>query len=417
MKNGVVIIGGGIAGSALAVAMARNGIRTTLVEREAQWTPLSSGLFIYSNGLLALERLGVLDRICASGWVSADGGNLYLTAEGEEITRTIYPGIGGRVPPIVGMRRVELHRVLASALEKLAVEVRLGVTVASIDDSNAAKPIRVTLSDGSELSCDLLVGADGIRSHIRTHLFGAIEPTYTGFGVWRSIHAKPAAIDTKIMMMGLGTRLGIMPISRDQLYLFGTTREPNKPYYPRKTWADVMRVKFAAFGGPAAPLLAEIESPEQVFYTSVEEVHLPLPWSRGRVLLIGDAAHSSSPFMGQGGAMALEDAVLLADMLAEAGDIPATLTDFAERRYERCKFVQDASRRVGEAGASEDAETIKMRTPRMRLHAQNDIDIFYARMMQWPSIDPSQPTPNFPSLPVTIGSVPASARRPLTEGN
>ena len=70
-----------------------------------------------------------------------------------------------------------------------------------------------------------------------------------------------------------------------------------------------MRAKFAAFKGPAAPLLDEISRDEQVFYTAVEEVHLPLPWSRGRVVLVGDAAHSSSPFMGQGGAMALEDAM------------------------------------------------------------------------------------------------------------
>jgi 2-polyprenyl-6-methoxyphenol hydroxylase-like FAD-dependent oxidoreductase len=382
MKNGAVIVGGGIAGSALGIALARRGIRVTLIEREARWTPLSSGLFIYSNGLQALDRLGVLDDICSSGWVSPDGGNLYLSADGTPITRTIYPQIGDRIPAIVGMRRVELHRVLASCLERLGVDVRLGVAPAVIDNGDTARPATVTLSDGSTLTCDVLVGADGIRSQIRTHLFGAIEPTYTGFGVWRSAHAKPASIDTKIMLMGVGTRLGIMPISRDELYMFGTTREPGKPFYPRDTWAKEMRAKFAAFKGPAAPLLAEITRPEQVFYTSVEEVHLPLPWSRGRVALIGDSAHSSSPFMGQGGAMALEDAVLLAEMLDGAADIPATLTAFSARRFERCKFVQDASRRVGEAGATEDAEATIRRDTRMQASAQQDVDNFYVRMAE-----------------------------------
>jgi 2-polyprenyl-6-methoxyphenol hydroxylase-like FAD-dependent oxidoreductase len=173
-----------------------------------------------------------------------------------------------------------------------------------------------------------------------------------------------------------------MPISRDELYLFGTTREPGKPFYPRETWATEMRAKFAVFKGPAAPLLNEITRPEQVFYTSVEEVHLPLPWSRGRVLLIGDAAHSSSPFMGQGGAMALEDAVLLAEMLDGAADVPTTLTAFGQRRYARCKFVQDASRRVGEAGAIEDAEATVRRNKRMQASAQQDVDSFYARIAE-----------------------------------
>lgn len=382
MKNGVVIVGGGIAGSALSIALARHGIKTTLIEREARWTPLSSGLFIYSNGLLALDRLGVLDDIRRSGWVSPDGGNLYLTAGGEKITRTIYPQIGDRIPAIVGMRRVELHRVLAGTLEKLGATVRLGVSVTKIDDADSTRPVTLTLSDGSTLACDVLVGADGIRSQIRTHLFGALEPTYTGFGVWRSMHKKPASIIMKIMMMGVGTRLGIMPISNDALYMFGTTREPGKPFYPRETWAAEMRAKFAAFKGPAEALLAEITQPEQVFYTAVEEVHLPLPWSRGRVVLIGDAAHSSSPFMGQGGAMALEDAVLLAEMLDGASDVPATLSAFGQRRFERCKFVQDASRRVGEAGAIEDAEATVQRNKRMQASAQQDVDTFYARIAE-----------------------------------
>lgn len=382
MKNGVVIVGGGIAGSALSIALARRGIKTTLIEREARWTPLSSGLFIYSNGLLALDRLGLLDDIRRSGWVSPDGGNLYLTAGGEKITRTIYPQIGDRIPAIVGMRRVELHRVLAGALGKLGVTVQLGATVVKIDDADWARPLTLTLSDGGTLACDVLVGADGIRSQIRTHLFGALEPTYTGFGVWRSMHKKPASIDQKIMLMGVGTRLGIMPISNDELYMFGTTREPGKPFYPRETWAAEMRAKFSAFKGPAEALLAEITDAAQVFYTAVEEVHLPLPWSRGRVVLIGDAAHSSSPFMGQGGAMALEDAVLLAEMLDGASDVPATLTAFGQRRFERCKFVQDASRRVGEAGAIEDAAATVQRNKRMQASAQQDVDTFYARIAE-----------------------------------
>lgn len=378
----IVIVGGGIAGSALAIALARRSIASTLVEREQEWVPASSGIFIYSNGLAALDRLGVLEEICESGWVSPDGGNLYLTAAGEEITRTTYPGIGASIPPIVGIRRRELHRVLAGALGRHGVDVRLGVTVRSIEDGGRG-PVIVTLSDGSAIECLAVAGADGIRSQIRQMTLGDLEPTYTGFGVWRSMHAKPASLDTKIMMMGVGLRLGIMPISRDQLYIFGTTREPDKPYYPPHSWAELMIDKFSAFKGPAAQFLDEVARGDaQVYYTAVEEVHLPLPWSKGRVVVIGDAAHSSSPFMGQGGAMALEDAVVLADILAEAHDVADTLSRFGRRRFERCKLVQDVSRAVGVAGAMEDAAAVRTRDERMRAGAQRDVDTFYARMLE-----------------------------------
>lgn len=380
-SDGIVIVGGGIAGSALAIALARRGVRATVIEREQQWVPASSGIFIYCNGLAALDRLGVLDEICDSGWVSPDGGNLYLSADGREITRTTYPGIGTRIPAIVGIRRLELHRVLASTLEHLGVDVRLGITVRAIEDGPRG-PVIVTLSDGSSIECTALVGADGIRSQIRQMMFGDLEPTYTGFGVWRSMHAKPASVDTKIMMMGVGIRLGIMPISRDQLYIFGTTREPEKPFYAPADWATLMQRKFSAFGGPARPFLDEVGRGSSVYYTSVEEVHLPLPWSRGRVVVIGDAAHSASPFMGQGGAMALEDAVILAEMLEHAGDIAATLTAFGTRRFERCKLVQDVSRGVGVAGATEDLAAVRLRDERMRSGAQRDVDTFYARMLE-----------------------------------
>lgn len=382
LKSGVVIVGGGIAGCALAISLAQKGVASVLIEQDASWTPTSSGIFIYANGLLALDRLGVLDGVNAAGWVSPDGSNLYLTADAQLITRTFYPSIGGaHIPPIVGMRRVDLHRALTARISALGVDVRLGVTVDAISDK-PGQPVEVLLSDGSRLVCDALIGADGVRSQIRTSLFGVMEPVYTGYGVWRSIHAKPSHIDEKIMIMGLGIRLGIMPISKTELYLFGTTREPGKPFYARDCWHTEMQMKFSSITGPARPLLDELTSPEKVVYTAVEEVHLGLPWCKGRIGLIGDAAHSSTPFMGQGGAMAIEDGLVLGDMLASGTDAAKTLEAFGARRFERCKFVQDVSRRVGEQGALEDEAATFVRDARLRSNGQSDVDSFYARMAE-----------------------------------
>jgi 2-polyprenyl-6-methoxyphenol hydroxylase-like FAD-dependent oxidoreductase len=393
--NGVLVVGGGIAGATLALGLARRGLPVRLLERQPVWQPIGAGMFLYSNGLAALDRLGVLSDVVAAGWASPDGRNPLLSPDGALITELIYPRLGGaHVPPILGILRAELHRVLAQALERAGVRVRLGTSVTSIADEAGNEsvrrspddhdwaPVEVLLSDGSRERCDLLIGADGIRSTARTLLFGPMEPIFTGFGVWRSMHRRPASIDTKIMMMGIGKRLGIMPISDERLYIFGTTREAPGMRYDRADWQRLMREKLGEFGGPAAPLLAELTDPSQVNYTAVEEIRLAPPWHRGRVGLVGDAAHASTPFMGQGGAMAIEDSVVLAEMLAQRGYRPQTLAAFAERRFDRCRLVQETSRRVGEAGGLEDAAACLARDARLRRNGQAEVDGFYARMAE-----------------------------------
>lgn len=380
--HGVLVAGGGIAGATLALALARHGVPVRLLERDATWRPVSAGMFLYANGLAALEHVGVLDQVLAAGWASPDGRNPMLDQNGGLITELRYPRIGGaHVPPILGILRAELHRVLADAMRQAGVPVLLGHALADVRDTPGA-PLRAIMADGSALEADMLIGADGIRSALRGVLFPGVVPEFSGFGVWRSMHDRPAALDAKIMMMGVGKRLGIMPISAQRLYVFATSREPDNPWYERAEWHRLMRAKFADFKGPATRFLDELTDPAQVVYTPVEEVRLALPWHRGRVGLIGDAAHAATPFMGQGGAMAIEDAVVLAGMLAEAGPAPAVLEAFGARRHARCALVQDASRRVGEAGAIEDEAACAARDARLRETGQAIVDGFYARMAE-----------------------------------
>ena len=380
LDHGVVIVGGGIAGCTLAILLAGRGVAVTLVERQQRWQFHGSGIFVYSNGLACLQTIGVLPAILESGFAIPGGRNSYYDHEGARITETMYPSAPGTtLPAILGIRRAELHRILLERMQTLNVQVRLASTVVAIDDQPGREAVQVQLADGTALQASLVVGADGVRSQLRTLLFGAVEPVDTGFGVWRSIHRRPAHLVDKIMMMGVGKRLGIMPISDDQLYVYATTNEPGHPFYEPATLHLTMREKFAEFGDPAKEFLDELRDPALAFYTVVEEVRLPLPWSRGRVTLIGDAAHASTPFMGQGGAMAMEDSIVLADLLAQGSNVAQTLLDFGQRRQPKCTFVQEASRRVGEAGGQESASTCAAHNARMREHAQADVDNFYRR--------------------------------------
>ena len=378
--NKVLIVGAGIAGCSTAITLAELGLNVTLIEKQDQWRFQSSGIFVYSNGLRSLEKVGVLPQILEAGFAIADGKNVYLDHTGAPITNVFYPSVSPGIPPILGIKRSEIHRILAARLATLGVNIKLATTVARLNSSDPSAPATVTFNDGNEEPFDLIVAADGIRSQIRQLTFPEIVPRSTHFGVWRSVHQRPAGLHDKYMQMGIGKRLGIMPISNDKLYIFGTVPEPDNPWFDPQDWPRIMREKFAEFQGPSRPFLDEVSEHSEVLYTVVEEVAAALPWHKGRVLLIGDAAHTSTPFMGQGGAMAIEDAVVLRTLLQEHQCQTSALEAFGAARYPFCRFVQDASRKVGEAGALEDAASCLARNRKMEQNAQLQVDQFYQQL-------------------------------------
>ena len=372
----ILIVGGGIAGCSAAIALTQSGHRVRVVDKQDAWRFQSSGIFVYANGLVSLERLGLLEDILAAGFPVPGGRNAYFDHRGRHIVDTIYPTAGeGRIPAILGIKRAEMHRVMSARVSALGVPVDLGTTVRALDEAGGG--VTATLSDGRSAQYDLVIGADGLRSATRAMIGIDVAPRYTGFGVWRAVHRRPPELTDKIMMMGPAKRFGIMPISDDLLYTFGTLAEPRNKHYDPATWAFEMRGKFAEFEGPATPFLADLNTESEVIYTAVEEVVLPLPWHRGRVLLIGDAAHASTPFMGQGGAMAMQDAVVLAQALGARETLDDALTAFGKARAPVCTFVQNVSRAVGEAGAAETGGDVETRNAELRQTAQAKVDGFY----------------------------------------
>lgn len=375
----ILIIGGGIAGCCAAIALSDQGHRVKIVEKQTEWRFQSSGIFVYANGLVSLDALGLMDDIVAAGFAVPHGRNTYFDHHGAPIVETRYPTPDqDRIPAILGIKRAEMHRVMAARVSALDVPLSLGTTVERIEQD--ASGVDVTFSDETQGRFDLVVGADGVRSKTRAQIGVELSPRYTGFGVWRSVHTRPADLTDKIMMMGPAKRFGIMPISDDKLYTFGTMAEPAGAFYPPETWPTEMQARFAEFAGPARAFLEELGPETELLYTAVEEVVMPLPWHAGRVLLIGDAAHASTPFMGQGGAMAMQDAVVLAQALGRFDELGAALTAFGKVRYPVCEFVQNVSRAVGESGAEEIDGDLEPRNARMRETAQSAVDGFYTKL-------------------------------------
>jgi 2-polyprenyl-6-methoxyphenol hydroxylase-like FAD-dependent oxidoreductase len=226
----------------------------------------------------------------------------------------------------------------------------------------------VVLSDGSEETYDLVVGADGIRSHVRQMVFGRqFEPQFTGHGVWRFTVRRTPDVTHQIMLYGVGVKAGVMPVSNDQMYLLLVTNEPGNPWMPAENLDRLLRERLQPFTAPVVTAIRDqIDDPSKVIYGPIEEVILPPPWFRGRVLVIGDAAHASSPHVSQGATMAIEDAIVLAELIGQniPGDL--VLEQFMARRYARCKFVQDVSRQVGVEGNVDDPVACDERNARMR---------------------------------------------------
>jgi 2-polyprenyl-6-methoxyphenol hydroxylase-like FAD-dependent oxidoreductase len=347
----VLVVGGGIAGLAASLALHRAGIEAEVVEADVAWSPVSSGMFLQSNGLAMLARLGLLDEVLQCGFGIPDDMMPVSTYAGQPIVTVRYPRLAGPdVPAILGIRRSALHAVLTSALDRRAIRARLGRRVVRVQPG--MDRVRVTSDDGDESSWDVVVAADGIRSSIRATTFpDRAHPRYSGFGAWRCICPRPPDLVHKLMLIGPGARLGVMPISDAELYMFAISPEAPSAHMNQAAWPSLMRERFRDFGGPVPDLFATAST---FHYTAVEEVPVERPLAWDRVVFIGDAAHATTPFMGQGGSMALEDAVVLAEELAGvpaagAASIRDALTRFEGRRFPRVEFVQARSMDAGRA--------------------------------------------------------------------
>ena len=335
--NRVLIAGGGIGGLALAGALGRRGVVVDVVDNQPEWAITRSGIALQAPALRALKALGLIDAVTEAGFGMT--GFKYHDATSTLRATSDLPRLAGpEYPGTVGILREPLHAILLDAAEDAGARVRLGATVQALDGPE------VELSDGTSARYDLLVGADGIRSRVRELAFdGDTAPDYTGVVVWRALLDRPSDVDHFHLYNAPRATCGLCPVSDAQMYLFAVQPVPEFDRVAAEDEPALMRALLEDFSGVAGDLREQIVDPEQIVRRPVEAILVPPPWHRGRTVLIGDAVHAPPPTLAAGAAIALEDAVVLDEMLAGGGGVEATLRAFVDRRFDRCKLVVEQS--------------------------------------------------------------------------
>jgi 2-polyprenyl-6-methoxyphenol hydroxylase-like FAD-dependent oxidoreductase len=343
----ILIVGGGIAGLTLAVALRRREIAVDVVELAPQWNILGVGISLTGPTLRALKSIGLLDR-CVAVSFGFDR-IVFADAAGRAFGSLDLPRLAGaEYPATVAIGRPALHDVLLQAARELGASTTLGTTVVALTQTSDA--VAVEFSDGRHASYDVVVGCDGIHSAVRRLAFSDVpEASFTGLAVWRATMPRPAAVDGMQMFYGPRTKAGVNPHSRDEMFLFLVQPiKDERRLSPPQMLAE-LRAQLDDFGGDVMSFVREhVTDPQLIDYRPMNAFLLPPPWHRGRVVVIGDAAHTTTPHLATGAGIAIEDAVVLAELLATDLPVAALLDQFMTRRFERCRLVVETAVKLGE---------------------------------------------------------------------
>ena len=343
----VLVVGGGIAGLTLAVALRRQGIGVDVVELAPQWNVLGVGISLTGPTLRALKSIGLIDE-CVGVAFGFDR-IVFADAAGRQFGELNMPRLSGPdYPATVAIARSALHDVLIRAAERLGASIVLGATVASLDQSDHT--VEVRFSDSRRGTYDFVVGCDGLHSTVRKLAFRDVpDESFTGLAVWRATMPRPPEVECMQMFYGPNTKAGVNPHSRDEMFLFLVQPIRDGQRLPPDRMHLLLAEQLRDFSGAVmSHARAHIDDPTKVDYRPMNSFVLPPPWHRGRVAVIGDAAHTTTPHLATGAGIAIEDAVVLAELLATDDALPVLLDCFMARRFDRCRLVVETAVKLGE---------------------------------------------------------------------
>jgi 2-polyprenyl-6-methoxyphenol hydroxylase-like FAD-dependent oxidoreductase len=364
----ILVVGGGIGGLTAAIALRQRGFAVHIIEKDPAWSVYGVGIIQQGNVLRAVDQLGILDQYVDAG-AGFDAVQVYAP-HGVMVARVPSHRLLPDRPANVGVSRRALQKVLGDAAIGAGATLALGVTVSSIDEDGAH--VRVQFSDRSRATYDLIIGADGVHSEMRQRLLPqCAAPQFTGQAVWRYNLPRLAGLDALHAYNG-PVGAGLVPISADLMYMYLTTAEPDNPRYPRAGLAARMRAKAAACAPAIRELAQHVTDDDGVVYRPLEWLFVEGSWHRGRIVLLGDAVHATTPHLGQGAGLAIEDGLVLAEELARHEVLEAALQAYGARRFERCACIVRASLAIcmGQLGKGPPVDNAQATAEMFRITAQ-----------------------------------------------
>lgn len=345
----VAVVGCGAAGLSAAIPLAEAGVEVDVFELKPELSALGSGITLQGNALRALDRLGVWQRVQDHGYAFE---GLTLRAPGPEapiIAQMPEVKTGGPdYPAGMGMYRPDLARILVERAESLGVRIRHGAKVTGVHES--AGGVEVEVGGAPVGTYDLVIGADGLHSTVRELIGIEARPEPTGMGIWRAfVPREPEVTQTQLYYGGPVYIAGYTPTGEDSMYAILVEDAQDRFDVSPADAVAIMKELSAAYGGPWNGIRANLDETRRINYTWFTAHMIDGAWNRGRVVVIGDAAHSCPPTIAQGAAQALEDGLVLAELVLAADAIDDALWDaFHARRVPRTRAVVEASVQLGQ---------------------------------------------------------------------
>jgi len=341
-----IVVGGGIGGLTAAVALRRVGWQVTVLERAAAFGEIGAGITLLSNGLRCLDAIGLGDAVRGSGLpvlalgMRTSAGRWLSRLDGDSASLEARMGTTSVV-----IHRAELHRILRDALP--AATLLAGVATTGICGGTDGGPAEVRFRHQDHdvlLDADLVVGADGVHSWVRAQRWpGAPAPVYSGSTSWRAITTpSPAAVTEMSLSWGQGTEFGVMPITDGRTYWYAAANADEAQRNPDEL--EELNRRFGTWHEPIPAVLARTP-PQAVLRHDIYRLPELDSYTRGSVVLLGDAAHAMTPNLGQGGGQALEDAIVLAAAVGRTQDLSAALARYDHQRRPRTQAMSRAATR------------------------------------------------------------------------
>ncbi|WP_439592894.1 FAD-dependent monooxygenase [Microbacterium sp.] len=346
----VAIAGSGVAGLAAAIQLAKAGVEVDVFEAKPELSALGSGISLQGNALRVFDALGAWDDIRAAGY-PFEGLHLRAPGPGAPIVAQL-PDVktgGPDYPAAMGMPRPELARILLDHAQRAGAHVHFGRKITGVE-ARGEDAVELYVDDASAGEYDLVIGADGLNSTVRELIGIEAKPEPTGMGIWRTFVSRPAEVERSELYYGGPVFIaGYTPTGEDSMYAFLVEKAEDRFGTSDEDATRIMLEESRAYDGPWNSIRADLEAGAHANYTWFTKHIVDEPWNRGRVVIIGDAAHSCPPTIAQGAAQGLEDALVLAELLTTRDDVDQELWDeFHERRVPRAKSVVEASVQLGQ---------------------------------------------------------------------